>query len=292
MKNKIIGIYKITTLHNNKIYIGSSNDVLKRFKTHISRLNRNVHHSSYLQNTFNKYGITNLNFEIIEILDNSSIQVQREQYWMDRLQSYDKQYGYNVCKIAGINDTGKKQIHQYDLEGNFLKTWESIKSAKIGLKGQGNISGVLNGRRQKAFNSQWSVEKFKKIPSILKLYAKYDLLGNLVEIFNYDNKEIPSKQGLADVHKAIKDETLCDNYYWKKYNSYEDVLKNIKVRKRKQAWKKVVKLTVNDEELQIFNSITEAALDIGVNAFQVSRVLRSNTMYKTCRGFKYKYYQG
>lgn len=45
----MIGIYKITNLINNKIYIGQSKDVEHRIKDHISGLNHNKGHNPHLQ---------------------------------------------------------------------------------------------------------------------------------------------------------------------------------------------------------------------------------------------------
>jgi len=47
--DKIIGIYKITNTKNNKVYIGESNNIYKRWKEHIDDLNNNKHHSKKLQ---------------------------------------------------------------------------------------------------------------------------------------------------------------------------------------------------------------------------------------------------
>ena len=67
-KEKIHSIYKITNIINNKIYIGSAIDTYNRFSKHKSQLNKNKHHNSYLQNSWNKYGEQNFKFEIIEYI--------------------------------------------------------------------------------------------------------------------------------------------------------------------------------------------------------------------------------
>ena len=59
------GIYKIHCISNNKTYIGSSNNIERRFKEHLSDLKNNRHCNKYLQNSYNKYGIDSLSFNII-----------------------------------------------------------------------------------------------------------------------------------------------------------------------------------------------------------------------------------
>jgi group I intron endonuclease len=75
------GIYCIRNLINNKIYIGSSNNLKRREKNHFSLLTNNSHHSSKLQNSFNKYGVENFKFEIIEYCEQST-RLAREDYYL------------------------------------------------------------------------------------------------------------------------------------------------------------------------------------------------------------------
>lgn len=61
------GIYYIRCSGNNKGYIGSTNNFKKRFWKHSFNLRKNIHHSKYLQNTYDKYGDDSLTFSIIAI---------------------------------------------------------------------------------------------------------------------------------------------------------------------------------------------------------------------------------
>jgi group I intron endonuclease len=72
----MIGIYKITN-PSNKVYIGQSTDVFKRWK-HYSYLDCNQQPGLF--NSFNKYGYNNHTFEIIEecLLEHLD---EREIYW-------------------------------------------------------------------------------------------------------------------------------------------------------------------------------------------------------------------
>ena len=53
---KISGVYKITIIVNNKIYIGSAVSIYERYYTHIGHLRKGKHRSKHLQSSFNKYG--------------------------------------------------------------------------------------------------------------------------------------------------------------------------------------------------------------------------------------------
>jgi len=100
MYNKIMGIYKIENLTNGKEYIGSSNDIPKRWKQHLGMLNKNNHHSIHLQRAWNKYGESNFKFEVLELVHEESLLFEVEQKWMDKIQSYDPSFGYNMSKTA------------------------------------------------------------------------------------------------------------------------------------------------------------------------------------------------
>lgn len=91
-----MGIYKITNKVNGKFYIGSSNNLNKRWQQHISELNNQKHYNPYLQKSFNKYGIDKFSFDILEIIECEELLLKLEQKYMDELKPE-----YNLCPIAG-----------------------------------------------------------------------------------------------------------------------------------------------------------------------------------------------
>lgn len=48
-ENRITGVYKITNIINNKVYIGESLDIYERWKSHKEDLKNGNHHSYKLQ---------------------------------------------------------------------------------------------------------------------------------------------------------------------------------------------------------------------------------------------------
>lgn len=98
-------IYKIVNVKNNACYIGSSiGDGRLRWNRHKTNLNKNNHHSQYLQRAWNKYGKNNFKFEIIEDIlniDGKELLVIEQKYLDDRKLNYPSELNYNVCWIAG-----------------------------------------------------------------------------------------------------------------------------------------------------------------------------------------------
>lgn len=96
----MIGIYKITNIINNKIYIGSSKEIDRRWYLHKYLLNKNEHYNKHLQYSWNKYGEDNFKFDIVEILNDEIKIFEREQAWIDKERACDKNIGYNINKLA------------------------------------------------------------------------------------------------------------------------------------------------------------------------------------------------
>lgn len=91
------GIYIIKNTLNNNIYVGSSQNIKKRFYTHLNKLERNVHANKKLQNSFNKNGKNTFKFLVIENVS-VDLLIEREQYYIDNLKPY-----YNIRKKANSN---------------------------------------------------------------------------------------------------------------------------------------------------------------------------------------------
>lgn len=81
---KLIGIYQITG-PNNKIYIGSSNNIKKRWQYHKQDLDKQRHGNAHLQRAYNKYGKDAFSFKVLEIVNNVDDLERKEQIWLDIL---------------------------------------------------------------------------------------------------------------------------------------------------------------------------------------------------------------
>jgi len=98
-----VGIYKITNLINNLVYIGSTVNLYRRKNEHLKELRANKHHNSHMQNSFNKYGEDIFEFTIQDIVFDLESLIEREQFWIDHYKSNDKTIGYNIREKAESN---------------------------------------------------------------------------------------------------------------------------------------------------------------------------------------------
>lgn len=85
----MIGIYKITNLINQKMYIGQSVSIQERWTEHIRESNVSAEiweankrkEQTYLHRAIRKYGSSNFSFEIIEECLEEELN-DRERYWI------------------------------------------------------------------------------------------------------------------------------------------------------------------------------------------------------------------
>ena len=93
----MIGIYKITNLQNNKVYIGQAVDIKRRWCEHESH-SFSPKHLSYnyaIHCAIRKYGVKNFSFEVLEECEENQLN-EREIYWINKYNS--KIDGYNMTE--------------------------------------------------------------------------------------------------------------------------------------------------------------------------------------------------
>lgn len=94
---KICGVYLLTNKESEKVYVGSSTDINRRYKHHLSSLKNNKHHNILLQREYNDNKQISLSLSILCYCTKEDLK-KNEQYWMDYYQSYNPKYGYNVAR--------------------------------------------------------------------------------------------------------------------------------------------------------------------------------------------------
>lgn len=91
------------------MYVGSTvrKNPLKRWWRHTKDLRNGVHHSRHLQRAWNKYGSSNFQFMIVELVADENILITEQKYLTDRKENYQPKLNYNECWVAG-NCSGRK----------------------------------------------------------------------------------------------------------------------------------------------------------------------------------------
>lgn len=133
---KISCVYKIENAVTGDMYIGSTIDVVKRWRSHKSDLNSSRHHSRYLQNAWNKYGEENFVFTILVISDSVTIRLY-EQLLLDRLNPV-----YNTVKNVekprlGYKYTEEEKLRMSKQRKGKKKSLETIRRMTISSRIRG-----------------------------------------------------------------------------------------------------------------------------------------------------------
>lgn len=192
------GIYKITNNITGNFYIGSSNNIFRRFREH-KNVAFNIKSKNYkypIYRAIRKYGIDNFKFEVLEKLNEETDLINREKYWFNKLKPYYNQIepvktpGFhknhtdetkdkisrNNCKywqgkklpenmiksIIEGNKIKRKQIIMKDKNNNVLMKFDgycnALKYLNKNPKDTGNIKRCCLDENKTAYGYKWSFE--------------------------------------------------------------------------------------------------------------------------------------
>lgn len=94
------GIYMIICTGEDKVYIGQTNNIKKRFNYHIEKLRLRKHPNSYLQEAFNIYGEDSFVCKILHEVDDESFNrdelYELEKKYISLYDSTNRLKGYNI----------------------------------------------------------------------------------------------------------------------------------------------------------------------------------------------------
>ena len=272
-ENKNCGIYKITNITNNKIYVGSSSNLKSRKNQHFKSLRDNKHFNKHLQNSYNKYGQSNFEWTILEYIERQENKkelkgslLEKEQYFIDKLQVCT--YGYNTAPIAGSTlgikfgpqpDEQKKKMvatRRKNDSYNHTEEWKKEQS----VRSTGRVKSKEEKLKLSIANKgkKLSEEHKKKLKNrvISEEHRKAVSIANRGKKLSKEHRENISLGNMGKVHTQ---ET------------------------RDKISKKVINLTTNI----IFKSTTEAALYYKLDGSSISKVCRGKR--STAGNYKWSY---
>lgn len=149
-------VYSITNIANNKKYIGSTKDFNKRISQHLYNLRNNIHINIYLQRSFNKYEEKCFVFDVIEIVDDISQLLIREDFYINSLNARNYKYGYNLANASGgdvISNHPNNSIIREKISNAMKLRWNNMSTIDRD-KWIESHSGVNNGMFGKNHNDK------------------------------------------------------------------------------------------------------------------------------------------
>jgi len=282
-------VYGMKCNVNKKFYIGATGRTFhKRKSEHIRRLNKKEHHSRKLQRAWDKYGEESFEFIILEQNINQEMLAEREQYWINYHNSYNK--GYNgrehatPCPVGEMNgmygivphNKGKqcpnrKPIVSYDIITGEVEYFDYVaevskKYPHIGPQFLGCVTmkKIVKHNYSNLHNKFW-------------FYLKDFDLNELKLRFITKNKPNPL---LGQKRSNQIRENISKGRIGMKFS--ESHVKNMSLSRIGKNGKKIIR-----SDGKIFNSIKEAGYQTDCDPAQISHQLSGRT--KTCKGYTFKY---
>jgi group I intron endonuclease len=157
MREIICGIYKITNIATNEIYIGQSYNFYLRKYEHLRRMRNHTHFNKYLQKAYNEYGEENFKFEIILICERTEL-TYYEQKLVD-LYNPD----YNICKECVDSTLGFRHTEESKALMSKIKTGK-----KFSDETRKKISDGNKGEKNGMFGHKFSDEEILKMSETRK----------------------------------------------------------------------------------------------------------------------------
>ena len=176
-------IYKITNIQNNKVYIGQTNEsIKKRFSRHMGY--QALEHDTKFYRAVRKYGRENFIIEQIDVADNQEELDTKEVYWIRFYDSVNNGYNSNdykgkvggdtltnhpdikaiglkisESKLGGKNPNARK-VKAINIKTNEILTFNSYAECKkyLGFSNHAMISSRCLGKVKTPYQKTWLFE--------------------------------------------------------------------------------------------------------------------------------------
>jgi len=178
------GIYKIENNKDRMIYIGSSENIMKRWDNHIYMLNKNEHHSYKMQNSWKSNSITDFKFSILEVVPIHQDLKEVEQKYIDKL---DMSVSYNITDSTTYRDVKIDEDYIYKINfSNMLKPMQ-IKSLKnnLNIHDKSGDKMIQLGSKTNDLSKSWFAKNRDGVEQLSKNVKNYIL--NKLEVKTTDS---------------------------------------------------------------------------------------------------------
>lgn len=244
-------IYKITNQKNGMVYIGSSIEVERRWRQHKeASINEKDHHYNYpLMIAFREFGIANFTFEVIDTLPDHQAMIKAEHDW--------------IVKKNCVVPNGYNQTHQTDsplLDPAIAKKMSDTKRAKYGKR----------------------VCEIDEDKNILEVWDSLAEAGEKTGLDRFKISDVCNGKRLTTGNRVFRFLDEADNILIP-----VEKVNQVQTNRITKASKKVVKMTLEGEILQVYDSIALAAADTGCDSSAISKVCRGQR--NKCGGFKWEF---
>lgn len=148
-------IYQIVIAGGSRTYIGSAHRLPYRKASHLSMLRKGTHHCRALQNAFDKYGFEAITWVVLEMVDDRSMLIEREQTWLDHFAGklYNKSPTAASRLGATMSDEARAKISA-SLKGNQYRKGKPFSVDERAMIGAAVKAAYANGSKKPTPNPE------------------------------------------------------------------------------------------------------------------------------------------
>lgn len=291
-------VYVTTNKINHKIYIGvHQTETPYKFDGYLgcgafinmpSSYNKNKTH---LHNAILKYGVSAFYRITLKVFDTEEEALELEKQLVTE-EFVKRPDTYNCTLGGGMPPVLNKIVYQFDLDGNLIRTWNSIKDATSKYEvNKDRITMTIKDHRS-FDNCYWSFESKINV-SEYRLSARgyvfqYNKDGILLNSF--DNATIASQKldiARDAIINAVFSRTTCCGYYFLRADEDINKLLNEKSAKLLINTTKVYRYLPDGTFNKEYKSIREAVKDTPKTCH--GNIIRAIKHNRTCAGYKWSY---
>jgi len=265
MKQIKSGIYSITCKVNNKVYIGSSVNIVKRWREHLSSLRRGKHRNQYLQHAFTKYGEESFSFSIVVECEPEMLLIEEEK----QIKIYNSfNDGFNLVETPTTNMLGYKH------------TEESIKKMSRVRKKLGRVSGSLTIEQVKQMRQQFF--DGARVSALAKEYGIVrQTIGRIVYLKSYQDVPVSTeyREMLEELKEAKENGKRPRSKGWNHSEEFVERFRKAVSKPRAADKRALTPEQIRDIRYRAQQGETYKVLsaDFGVNQMSISKIVRRLT---------------
>lgn len=157
----ISGVYFIRNTLSNKVYVGSSINILRRWTTHKRELKAGRHHSILLQRSFDKHGEEAFEYCLAESTISAKQMIKLEMKWIKMLNAVNNGYNINPFPYE-VGLMPKSEEHKRKIgQAHIGRKLSEESKDKIRQKALGRKMGPMSDEQKKKLSE---IKKGWKMP--------------------------------------------------------------------------------------------------------------------------------
>lgn len=276
----------------------------------------------YTANTVHKICLTVNDILNIQVEIPTELDVQYSELYNDLeiINSYKELKSiHKVAKKFGISATPVHQtlkrhdvdiygnsigIVQLSLEGEFIRSWDTIDEAKKTLNTSANLANACKGKLLTSCGYRWMFkDEYEKMDKSKIVPIKVPKKKKIVQ-FTKDGEFMMEWEDISEASNLLKInytsiKRVCENngqtaggFRWmykedfiKSGNERFVVKPKNNEKKNRQTLKLIVQLSLNGELIKVWSSMAEASESLNISASRISMVCKGGYKSKTAGGF-------